>query len=317
MDTTAKQRVLGIIVLLALLGIVLTVLLHNSREDRARATVASQSAATNAAATNTEINTSDQNLNNINTALNNEVQAQQAAQAANNSLSIPNSNNQTLEQQASGNSAITAAPSSIANSNSSIDINNTTAITPHKTSSAINHTTQIAAPTITPTTNTTTHNSDSVSIPAIKSTLPPVTVQTSQALSSTPKKQSTIHASIPKTKTIVEKSSAHTATTTPVAQSISHETSASLATTTATNSKDFTVQAGTFDVPDDAINLVKTLKAHGFIARTEKVSTDKGEMTRVTVGPMAQTEDSAKALNEKLKSEMHISGMIVSKETHQ
>lgn len=321
MDTTAKQRVLGIIVLIALLGIVLTVLLHNSREENARATsIASSTPASTPTTANTtaitETSTSDQNLNNINTALNSEVQAQQNAQAANNSL--------TLEQQASENSTNSTnsasseiASASIANSNSAIDLSHSTEITPPAKSAPLATKTPIEKTIKKPTANTvnnTNHsNSDSISIPTIKSTLPPVTVKplSSEAHTSPAKPTAPTTASVtpaPSTFHAAHESLPATSTT-------SAATPASANSSASTSKDDVTVQVGTFDVPDNAIDLVKKLKAHGFIARTEKVSTDKGEMTRVTVGPMAQTESAANALNEKLKSEMNISGIIVPKET--
>lgn len=313
MDIKLKQRVLGVIVLIALVGIILSVLLHNNKQaptNNASSQVASVPAMTadnsNAAA---PAPTTDPNLNNVNDALNtadnqNQTQLEAQAQAA-------------QIQQAEAQAAATAAAQTAAQAQatqaaaaqvtSSVDASaaNTTpvapaATTPDATPAPAAPTPVAAIPTAAPS------DSNDVNIPAITPTVPPVTVPAAATTEA-----ATTIAAPEKEAAKVKHHHHHEA-----AKAAEENAAPAVAATTATTGeKNWTVQAGSFDEASHATELVKKLKAHGFEATAEKIHTSKGEMTRVIVGHADQTDASARELVEKLDKTMSLKAAIVPKQT--
>jgi DedD protein len=71
------------------------------------------------------------------------------------------------------------------------------------------------------------------------------------------------------------------------------------------------IQMGSFKNKVNALRLVNRLRASGYPAFIQKMSTTFGESTRVFVGPRAN-KDSANALAKKIDAEMHLHGIVVS-----
>ncbi|MDQ3159703.1 MAG: SPOR domain-containing protein [Pseudomonadota bacterium] len=76
-----------------------------------------------------------------------------------------------------------------------------------------------------------------------------------------------------------------------------------------TSKTGFAVQAGAFSTTADANALRDKLRGAGFNAFTDTVSTDKGVLTRVRVGP-AMNRAEADALKASVKSKLGIDGMV-------
>lgn len=71
------------------------------------------------------------------------------------------------------------------------------------------------------------------------------------------------------------------------------------------------IQIGSFKNKANALRLVNQLRANGYRAFIQQISTALGENTRVFIGPeMERTH--ARALANRLESEMHIRGIIIS-----
>ena len=71
----------------------------------------------------------------------------------------------------------------------------------------------------------------------------------------------------------------------------------------------FAVQLGAFSHAADANALRDKLRASGFSAFVEQVSTDKGTLSRVRVGPVASRAD-ADQLKAQVAAKVGISGMV-------
>ena len=71
----------------------------------------------------------------------------------------------------------------------------------------------------------------------------------------------------------------------------------------------FAVQLAAFSKPDDATALRDKLRSAGFSAFTEAVSTDKGTLTRVRVGPVLNRAE-ADQLKVQVKSKIGIDGIV-------
>lgn len=70
------------------------------------------------------------------------------------------------------------------------------------------------------------------------------------------------------------------------------------------------VQLGSFSDPANAKQLVQQLQGHGFVAYQQKVKSTKGNMTRVLVGPETQ-RTKAVAILDKLDKVMRLKGVII------
>ena len=79
--------------------------------------------------------------------------------------------------------------------------------------------------------------------------------------------------------------------------------------TPAAASTGFAVQLAAFSKPADATALRDRVRAAGFSAFTESVTTDKGSLTRVRVGPVA-TRAEADALKTQVKSKVGVDGIV-------
>jgi cell division septation protein DedD len=77
----------------------------------------------------------------------------------------------------------------------------------------------------------------------------------------------------------------------------------------ATSGTGFAVQLAAFSKPDDATALRDRLRGAGFSAFTEAVSTDKGTLTRVRVGPVLNRAE-ADQLKAQVKSKVGIDGIV-------
>ena len=71
----------------------------------------------------------------------------------------------------------------------------------------------------------------------------------------------------------------------------------------------FAVQLAAFSKPADATALRDRVRAAGFSAFTESVTTDKGSLTRVRVGPVA-TRAEADALKTQVKTKVGVDGIV-------
>ena len=81
------------------------------------------------------------------------------------------------------------------------------------------------------------------------------------------------------------------------------------ASTPAASATGFAVQVGAFSKPGDATALRDRLRAAGFSAFTESVSTDKGALTRVRVGPVLARAD-ADQLKQQVQSKLGLDGIV-------
>jgi len=79
--------------------------------------------------------------------------------------------------------------------------------------------------------------------------------------------------------------------------------------TPAASSTGFAVQVGAFSKPGDATALRDRLRSAGFSAFTESVSTDKGALTRVRVGPVLARAE-ADQLKQQVKSKLGLDGIV-------
>ena len=77
----------------------------------------------------------------------------------------------------------------------------------------------------------------------------------------------------------------------------------------AASSTGFAVQVAAFSKPGDATALRDRLRAAGFSAFTESVSTDKGALTRVRVGPVLARAE-ADQLQQQVKSKLGLDGIV-------
>ncbi len=71
----------------------------------------------------------------------------------------------------------------------------------------------------------------------------------------------------------------------------------------------FAVQLAAFSKPEDATALRDKVRAAGFSAFTESVATDKGTLTRVRVGPVANRADAVE-LQSQVKAKLGLDGVV-------
>jgi len=71
------------------------------------------------------------------------------------------------------------------------------------------------------------------------------------------------------------------------------------------------IQIGSFKNKANALRVVNQLRANGYRAFIQQISTALGDHTRVFVGP-ENKRTSARALADRLRSEMHIQGIVIS-----
>lgn len=71
------------------------------------------------------------------------------------------------------------------------------------------------------------------------------------------------------------------------------------------------IQIGSFKNKTNALRVVNQLRANGYRAFIQQISTALGDNTRVFVGP-EHKRTSARALADRLQSEMHIEGIVIS-----
>lgn len=71
------------------------------------------------------------------------------------------------------------------------------------------------------------------------------------------------------------------------------------------------IQLGSFKDKSNALHLVNQLRAKGYSAFIQRVSTSLGSSTRVFVGPESQ-RNSAHALATQLEDDMHLHGIVIS-----
>lgn len=73
----------------------------------------------------------------------------------------------------------------------------------------------------------------------------------------------------------------------------------------------FVIQMGSFKNKTNALRLVNQLRANGYPAFIQKISTSVGENTRVFVGP-SNKRTAARALANRLETDMHLRGIVIS-----
>lgn len=73
----------------------------------------------------------------------------------------------------------------------------------------------------------------------------------------------------------------------------------------------YVIQIGSFKNKTNALKLVNALRANGYPAFIQKMSTSVGENTRVFVGP-SNRRNAAVAMADKLENHMHLKGIIIS-----
>jgi len=71
------------------------------------------------------------------------------------------------------------------------------------------------------------------------------------------------------------------------------------------------IQIGSYKNKTNALRIVNQLRANGYRAFIQQISTALGEHTRIFVGP-ENKQSTARALAERLQSEMHIQGIVIS-----
>lgn len=91
-----------------------------------------------------------------------------------------------------------------------------------------------------------------------------------------------------------------------------HKKESSRTTATAGDKKNLMVQVGTFSLPANAETMVDKLHSKGFSAIAEKMKTSKGEMTRVIVGKKGLNHAEAETLRKSLEKSMNLNGIIIS-----
>ena len=113
----------------------------------------------------------------------------------------------------------------------------------------------------------------------------------------------------PAATTVASAAVSHPATTpapTPTAPATAPKAPAA---TSAAAAVGFAVQLAAFSKPDDAAALRDRLRAAGFSAFNESVSTDHGTLTRVRAGPV-QSRPEAEQLQAQIKSKLGLDGVI-------
>jgi DedD protein len=81
-------------------------------------------------------------------------------------------------------------------------------------------------------------------------------------------------------------------------------------TTKSKDAKAWAVQVGSFSNPDNALGLRNKLRDKGYSAFVEKVTTSKGEVYRVRVGPEVKRSE-AEALQQELQAKLKLKGLVV------
>lgn len=81
-------------------------------------------------------------------------------------------------------------------------------------------------------------------------------------------------------------------------------------TTKSKDAKAWAVQVGSFSNPDNALGLRNKLRQNGYHAFVEKVTTSKGEVYRVRVGPEVKRSE-AEALQQELQTKLKLKGLVV------
>jgi cell division septation protein DedD len=326
MDTTLKQRILGIIVLVALLGICLSVLLHhNKNADRSRMPSISKSTA----ATPAIVSTTSSLLNSANSANMTPANTNVFDSDIPGASSTATPNTPAATQAASQPSAATATQSSAAfneatpQSPSQPVVNNkvnpatvaTSTIKPiarpPSSASTQDMTAQINATTANATATT---NSDDAyaSLPNNTNSSPATAIPTNTI------RNAVAHKTIPHAHT----TKAIKTTSHKKVPAVQHATVVNTAPHTAISSTqkagpDFVVQVGSFTLPANAETLADKLRAKGFATNVQKYHTAQGDMTRVVVGKNGLDHTQTETLRHQLQTEMQINGFVVPQNTNQ
>jgi len=333
MDTTLKQRILGIIVLVALLGICLSVLLHHNKNPQhskmpaisktttppivnTTSSLLNSSNSANMTPANTNVFDNDipppsnTPVSNAPTASQTQATVQTQTQAPTQTPAQPqtpsSSFNETSPQSPSqpvinsGVSPATVASSTIKpitpppSSSSQSDIAaQINATTPNTTNTNTN--------SVTANTNT---NDNNYALASDDDSTTPAIATTPKSIANTPVvHKAKPHAAVAKSAVVHKKSA-------PVHHANVVNTTA---TDTAINNdqgKNYVVQVGSFNLQANAETLADKLRAKGFDTTIQKSHTAQGEMTRVVVGKNGLDHAQVETLRSKLQSEMQIQGFI-------
>lgn len=302
MDTKLKQRILGVIVLISLLGICLTILLHNNKDN---AQIESQVVKTTPPSDNgaSSFKVSDGNLID-------DSSSQSVIRPQDNSTDT-SSNNKVLPSTSSTNtptevetSGTTKSTSKYADVNSSTNAEDSTNVS---VSDNLKQDTNLADKTKTAITDDILSAEDAGMV--VKKDIVKKTV--------TSKNRVTDHQSLNTIKT------AKVATLIPSKQDEQAKHVKISAVKKYKNdvkvkpislNKVWQVQAGSFSYNANAETLVENLRKHGFTANVQKIHTANGIMMRVIVGESALDRHSAETLKLRLDKVMHLKVIIVPKE---
>jgi cell division septation protein DedD len=297
MDTVVKQRVLGVIVLVALLGFCLTVLLRGNKTPQPHLA---------------QINTHPPITQTTSAMINDTAENLTTSQPSANAGTMPSS--KTTASVSSNNSAFagtaadltapaatpTTAPAESANPAQSgpISASSQTQVNPSPQTSAQN--------TVPTADNITTKPATAASLPAANMNLGSSSSASARASYSDVSPQQREEAATTSSSAAPAVSSHHRKAS--VAKVSAHPSSAS----TSAVGSGLVVQVGTFSVHANAETLVETLRKKGFAATAQKMTIGKGEMTRVIVGGKGLSSSEAHALQAKLEKTMNLKGFVVS-----
>jgi cell division septation protein DedD len=350
MDTTLKQRILGIIVLVALLGLCLNVLLHHSKnQQRLKAETIAKTPPAIVNTTSSLLNsTHSANMTPANT---NVFSNDDPMPSTSPSSPMPIANPEPNPTNANPNNVTAAAPES----NNALNTNPTVttqavAIPPASTQQSkatvvnANNNPETAATSsqpsgvmpISPATTASiqmlqnqmaTTSAALSKIKSINSAQPtnavtPTAVNSAKSsnVSSLPSDDNAVALPTPVTKTTatVNKTHAHKSVT-PITHAKTAPKPHAAVTTTKTTTigsnnlqaNNLVVQVGSFTLNANAETLADKLHAKGFTATTQKVHTAQGDMTRVIVGKNGLNHTQIETLRTQLQTEMQLSGFIV------
>lgn len=296
MDATLKQRILGVVVLVGLLGFCLTVLLHNTKTQPHIVKINTHPpfAQTLPAVETQNIAPPQQTPNSVFTK-STTPSTPPSTSTATKTQTTPSVETQNIAsaQENVGSVQTAAAPTPVILS---------TPATP--TAPAVAKSDIQAAPNNAETQNLTKTQNIAKTQNVASLQQPDVTPATTQATLNTAASTTPISTPTPTHQSHKQHHSHMTAKPT-------HKESSQKAAT-AGSKENLMVQVGTFSIATNAQTLVKKLHSKGFSATAEKMKTAKGEMTRVIVGKKGLDHAQAETLRKSLENSMKLNGIIIS-----
>ncbi len=296
MDTTLKQRILGVVVLVGLLGFCLTVLLHNTKTEPHIQKINTHPAFAQSMPT-------VETPNSVFTKPAETPSAPITPTTTIPTITLPSNTktSNTEKQNKSATQNITDIQKTMPVQTAAIptpvilSTPTTTSATPHSTGTAVKAPEHIE-----------TQNAASIEHPEMNLTGgSPTSSATSAMLVTTP---STTPSTTPAEKPH-HKQHHHREV---IAAKSEHRKQTAKSSAAAGDKKNNMVQVGTFSIRANAETLVDKLHRKGFVAVGEKMKTSKGEMTRVIVGKKGLDHAEAETLRKSLEKSIGINGIIIS-----